>query len=160
MFYRQCNDCGQRWEFGTATTCTCEEEHISKDEALKLALEALEAGEYYIDDLEAIVYASDDLGTHEDRAKMQEAITAIKQALAAPVQVFDHVAAARQGLRDAQNRSRQISNLINCGTCGYPLAPEERTSLIERDGVMVRPAPVQDEDLYDLAVKADNGGQP
>jgi hypothetical protein len=60
---------------------------------------------------------------------------------AAPVQVFDHVTAARQGLRDAQNRSRQLSNLINCGTCGYPLAPEERTSLIERDGVMVRPAP-------------------
>jgi hypothetical protein len=58
----------------------------ANDEALKLALEALEAGEYYIDDLEAIVYASDDLGTHEDRAKMQEAITAIKQALAAPVQ--------------------------------------------------------------------------
>jgi hypothetical protein len=60
---------------------------------------------------------------------------------AAPVQVFDHVTAARQGLRDAQNRSRRISNLINCGTCGYPLTPEERTSLIERDGVMVRPAP-------------------
>jgi hypothetical protein len=59
---------------------------MDKDTALKLALEALEAGEYYIDDLEAIVYGSDDLGTHEDRAKMQEAITAIKQALATPVQ--------------------------------------------------------------------------
>ena len=59
---------------------------MTKDEALKLALGALESGEYYIDDLEAIVYAADDLGTHEDRAKMQEAITAIKQALAAPVQ--------------------------------------------------------------------------
>jgi len=66
----------------------------------------------------------------------------------APVQVFDHVNAARQGLRDAQNRSRQISNLINCGTCGYPLAPEERTSLIERDGVMVKPAPVQEPVAY------------
>jgi len=57
-----------------------------KDEALKLVLEALEAGEYYICGLEAIVYDADDLGTHEDRAKMQKAITAIKQALAAPVQ--------------------------------------------------------------------------
>jgi hypothetical protein len=36
-----------------------------------------------------------------------------------------------------------MTNLINCGTCGYPLTPEERTSLIERDGVMVKPAPVQ-----------------
>ena len=53
-------------------------------EAMKLALEALEAGEYYIDDLEAIVYASDDLGTHEDRAKMQAAITALREALAKP----------------------------------------------------------------------------
>jgi len=51
-------------------------------EAMKLALEALEAGEYYIDDLEAIVYAADDLGTHEDRAKMQSAITALREALA------------------------------------------------------------------------------
>jgi hypothetical protein len=51
---------------------------------MKLALEALEAGEYYIDDLEAIVYAADDLGTHEDRAKMQEAITALREALAKP----------------------------------------------------------------------------
>lgn len=37
-----------------------------------------------------------------------------------------------------------MTNLINCGTCGYPLTPEERTSLIERDGVMVKPAPVQE----------------
>jgi len=43
---------------------------MTKDEALDLALEALEASEYYIHDLEAIVYAADDLGTHEDRAKM------------------------------------------------------------------------------------------
>jgi hypothetical protein len=37
----------------------------------------------------------------------------------------------------------------NCGT-GY-------CSCIE---CVMEPAPVQDEDLYDLAVKADNGGQP
>jgi hypothetical protein len=58
---------------------------MTKDEALDLALEALVASEYYIHDLEAIVYAADDLGTDEDRAKMQEAITAIKQARSAPV---------------------------------------------------------------------------
>ena len=53
------------------------------DEAtVKLALEALQAGEYYIDDLEAIVYAADDIGVHEDRAKMQAAITTLRKALA------------------------------------------------------------------------------
>ena len=50
---------------------------MSKEAMIK-ALEALEAGEYYIDDLEAIVYATDDLGTHEDRAKMQAAITVLR----------------------------------------------------------------------------------
>jgi hypothetical protein len=29
MFYGQCNDCGQRWEFGTASTCTCKEEEMT-----------------------------------------------------------------------------------------------------------------------------------
>ena len=28
MFYGQCNDCGQRWELGTANTCTCKEEEM------------------------------------------------------------------------------------------------------------------------------------
>ena len=37
-----------------------------------------------------------------------------------------------------------MKNLINCGTCGYPLTPEERTTLVEKDGVMVKPAPVQE----------------
>jgi hypothetical protein len=41
-----------------------------------------------------------------------------------------------------------MKNLINCGTCGYPLTPEERTSLIERDGVMVKPAPVQEPPVF------------
>jgi hypothetical protein len=35
-----------------------------------------------------------------------------------------------------------MRNLINCGTCGYPLTPEERATLVEQDGVMVKPAPV------------------
>jgi hypothetical protein len=28
MFYGQCNDCGQRWELGTARTCICKDEHM------------------------------------------------------------------------------------------------------------------------------------
>ena len=51
-------------------------------EALRLALEALEAADWYIDQLEMIVYCVDDEGTHENRAKVQAAITAIKEALA------------------------------------------------------------------------------
>jgi hypothetical protein len=43
-----------------------------------------------------------------------------------------------------------MSNLINCGTCGYPLTPEERSTLVERDGVMMKPAPVHpDSDRID-----------
>ena len=53
-----------------------------KDAALNLALEALEAADWYIDQLEMIVYCVDDEGTHENRAKVQAAITAIKEALA------------------------------------------------------------------------------
>lgn len=33
-----------------------------------------------------------------------------------------------------------MKQLINCGTCGYPLTPEERNGLVEADGVMVKPA--------------------
>ena len=51
-------------------------------EALKLALEALEAGDWYINQLEMIVYSVDDDGTHENRAKVQKAVTAIKEYLA------------------------------------------------------------------------------
>ena len=51
-------------------------------EALKLALEALEGADWYINQLELIVYSVDDEGTHENRAKVQSAITAIKEALA------------------------------------------------------------------------------
>ena len=47
-----------------------------------------------------------------------------------------------------------MTNLINCGTCGYPLTPEERTSLIERNGVMVKPAPMTKDEALDLALKA------
>jgi hypothetical protein len=59
---------------------------MKKDKTLKLALEALESADWYIDQLEMIVYSVDDDGTHENRAKVQAAITAIKEALAQPVQ--------------------------------------------------------------------------
>ena len=59
-------------------------------EALKLALEALEAGDWYINQLEMIVYCIDDDGTHENRAKVQAAITAIKEALAQDEQELEY----------------------------------------------------------------------
>ena len=46
------------------------------------ALEALESGDWYINQLEQIVYSADDAGTHEERAKVQAAITALRAALA------------------------------------------------------------------------------
>ena len=72
MFYGQCNDCGQRRGLGTVSTCVCEREHTTKDEALDLALEALEQ-----------------IASAMPFPVGSRAITAIKQALAAqpaPVQ--------------------------------------------------------------------------
>ena len=51
------------------------------DDLMQQALEALEAGDWYIGQLELIVYSSDDEGTHEERAKVQAAIAALRQAL-------------------------------------------------------------------------------
>jgi chromosome segregation ATPase len=48
---------------------------------LKQALAALESADWYINQLEQIVYCVDDTGTHEERAKVQSAITAIKERL-------------------------------------------------------------------------------
>ena len=59
---------------------------MTKDEALKLALGALESADWYTDQLEMIVYCVDDDGPHESRAKMQAAIAAIKEVLAQPEQ--------------------------------------------------------------------------
>lgn len=47
-----------------------------------------------------------------------------------------------------------MSNMIECGTCGYPLTPEERTSLIEHNGRMVKPEEVTDRDLLKQALEA------
>lgn len=46
-----------------------------------------------------------------------------------------------------------MSRLINCGTCGYPLTPEERAGLVEVDGVLVKLAqhkPLTDEEIDKL----------
>jgi len=51
-------------------------------EAMTLALEALKEGDWYIGQLETIVYSSDDDGIHGNRAKVQEAIKALEEALA------------------------------------------------------------------------------
>jgi hypothetical protein len=52
-----------------------------REALLKQALEALESADWYINQLEQIVYCVDDTGTHEERAKVQSAITAIKERL-------------------------------------------------------------------------------
>ena len=49
-----------------------------KNEALKLALEALESADWYINQLEITLYSADDAGTHEDRLKVQQAITVLR----------------------------------------------------------------------------------
>ena len=59
---------------------------MTAKETMKLALHALESADWYIDQLEMLVYSVDDDGTHENRAKVQVAITAIKEALAQPEQ--------------------------------------------------------------------------
>ena len=91
--------CAHGWLRGEQ--CELCKETMTKDKALKLALEALEAADWYIDQLEMIVYCVDDEGTHENRAKVQAAITAIKEALAQPKQepVEDVVAYHSDGTR-------------------------------------------------------------
>jgi hypothetical protein len=75
--------------------------------------------------------ASSYCNTYEVLGNTNDAITAIQQALAASVQK---------------------------GAIGA----EYQKSPLDEKGISMPPpaAPVQEEDLYDLAVKADNGGQP
>jgi hypothetical protein len=53
-------------------------------EAAQQALEALESADWYINQLELIVYSDDDIDTHKDRAKVQAAITALKAIIKCP----------------------------------------------------------------------------
>jgi hypothetical protein len=109
---------------------------MTKDEALDLALEALELSAVTVDSFGV-------------QSKTQAAITAIKQARSAPVQEpFDHQQAANTALRESMNRSVAIAkNTVptaykrpqNCGT-GY-------CSCIE---CVMEPAPVQEPVLQDI----------
>jgi hypothetical protein len=98
---------------------------MTKDEALKLALEALE-------------YASDRVFCENNDDLIASAITAITQALAAPVQPA-HIS-PKQLLALAQEANLGLDKVIEV----FRMAAQ----------------PEQEEDLYDLAVKADNWGQP
>lgn len=64
--------------------------------AAQQALEALESADWYINQLEQIVYSDDDTDTHEERAKVQAAVTALRAALAAPTVPSDCPPNSRQ----------------------------------------------------------------
>ena len=117
---------------------------MNTNEVLKLALEALEAGEYYIDDLEAIVYAADDLGTHEDRAKMQSAVTALREALAEQPAQQEPVAYAvyhRKGGGKSLHWPEQHSPDFDANE--YQLVPLYTSPPAQRK-------PLTDEQIYDM----------
>ena len=76
---------------------------------VKQALEALESGDWYINQLEQIVYSADDAGTHEERAKVQAAITALRAALA-----------------------QQQANPPGCEHCNHPLYAATRCRVCGR----------------------------
>ena len=60
----------------------CAVGQIRRDEALlRQALDALESADWYIGQLELLVYSPDDDGTHEERAKVQSAIAALRERL-------------------------------------------------------------------------------
>ena len=74
--------------------------------------------------------------TLEERVYL--AMVAISKASFGDIEpTFEEMKAAIEAADEPQGE--HMSNLINCGTCGYPLAPEERTTLVEKDGVMVKP---------------------
>jgi len=50
-------------------------------EAMTLALEALIDGDWYIEQLENVVYSSDDSGTHEVREKVKQTIKTLRLAI-------------------------------------------------------------------------------
>ncbi len=54
-------------------------------------LEALESVDWYLSQLEEIVYSSGDIGQHEERAKAQPAMQALRAALTqhSPATLFD-----------------------------------------------------------------------
>lgn len=58
------------------------EECVQRDEALlRQALSALECSDWYMGQLELIVYSPDDTGTHYVRAKVRSTIAALRERL-------------------------------------------------------------------------------
>jgi hypothetical protein len=74
---------GQKTTQWCATAEAVRGEQKQRDEALlRQALAALESADWYIGQLEWIVYGPDDnTGAHEERAKVQSAITALRERL-------------------------------------------------------------------------------
>ncbi len=116
-------------------------------EAAQQALEALEAGDWYINQLEMIVYSSDDTGTHEERSKVQAAITALKAALEQPEQPYAEQ--SRRVEQETQGRMRidPVTGNVSIGTptkqpeqpkftlsCGCPSQHGGVPAYWERDG--------------------------
>ena len=70
------DDC---WSWGPGHY-KCAVGRVMRDEALlRQALEALESADWYIGQLEWLVYGPDDTETHEERAKVQSAIAALRE---------------------------------------------------------------------------------
>ena len=60
----------------------CALRQIERDEALlRQALEALQSADWYVDQLERVVYSPDDTGTHEERAMVLCTIAALRERL-------------------------------------------------------------------------------
>jgi hypothetical protein len=106
-------------------------------EVLKLALDALIDGDWYIGQLEDIVYSPADSGMHAIRAKAQNAIKALEEALAKQALI--------QRAEEAFEASQQEQDMPKIGCVNHDCDKCKEQ---------------EQENLYDLAVKADNGGQP
>ena len=79
--WRQCA-VGQKTTQWCAMAETLLREQMQRDEALlRQALEALESSDWYIGQLERIVYSPDDTGTHDERATVQSTIAALRERL-------------------------------------------------------------------------------
>jgi hypothetical protein len=53
MFFNQCNDCGERWELGTASACTCPKPHkwvgLTDEEIVGMTCECVDDGTFNMD---------------------------------------------------------------------------------------------------------------
>ena len=84
----ECEESAQVWahEIDTRKRAAAELRRLhvqsAQDEALlRQALEALESSDWYIGQLELIVYSHDDTETHDARAKVQSTIAALRERL-------------------------------------------------------------------------------